>query len=115
MRSARWGEFDFEKEVWQISSEKMKMRETFTLPLSKQAINLLNEYKSNILPNDFLFPSIIKGKFMSENTLNLALIRMGFSKDVLSSLLPTNIHPKVSSGKLPLCIKICLSLLTFSL
>ncbi|QKG29227.1 tyrosine-type recombinase/integrase [Campylobacter sp. RM16187] len=85
IRSARWDEFDFENGIWQISSEKMKMRETFTLPLSKQAIKLLNEYKSNTLPNDFLFPSIKNGKFMSENTLNLALRRMGFSKDEIVS------------------------------
>lgn len=64
----------------------MKMREEFTLPLSKQAVNLLREYQGLRLSKIYLFSALqSEDRYMSENTLNVALRRMGFSKDEIVS------------------------------
>nr|WP_236849241.1 tyrosine-type recombinase/integrase [Chania multitudinisentens] len=38
LRQAEWGEFDFDKALWEIPASKMKMRRPHLVPLSKQAI-----------------------------------------------------------------------------
>lgn len=42
LRQAEWQEFDFEKKVWNVPAERMKMRRPHLVPLSSQAIDLLN-------------------------------------------------------------------------
>lgn len=83
IRAAQWSEFDFEKEIWSIDISKMKHeREYFKLPMSRQIKELLKEYRKFCTDKDYLFYSpVSKTKFMSENTLNVALRRMGYTKD----------------------------------
>lgn len=45
LRSAEWTEFDLEKAEWRIPAEKMKMRLLHIIPLSKQALEILNDLK----------------------------------------------------------------------
>jgi integrase len=40
LRHAEWSEFDFDKSVWSIPTEKMKMRRPHRVPLSNQVPNL---------------------------------------------------------------------------
>jgi integrase len=40
---ARWDEFDFKEKVWRIPSERSKMKDGHFVPLSNQAIEVLNE------------------------------------------------------------------------
>jgi integrase len=88
LRMARWEEFDFELCEWLIPAERMKMRIAHYKPLSRQAIALLEELRT--LTADIgeqgskalLFPSLRTWqKPISENTLNAALRRLGYSKD----------------------------------
>ncbi|MBE2985313.1 integrase arm-type DNA-binding domain-containing protein [Campylobacter sp. RM9344] len=84
IRSAEWSEFDLSNKLWVISSDKMKMKEQFKLPLSRQAADLLREYKKFCGNSRYLFPSLRSGeRAMSENTLNAALRRLGYTKDEL--------------------------------
>lgn len=46
LRHAEWSEFDLEKAVWRIPADKMKMREDHAVPLSAQAIAILEEAKA---------------------------------------------------------------------
>ena len=86
IRSMRWEYIDFEREILKIPSADMKMRDEFTLPLSKQAVNLLREYQGLRLGKIYLFSALqSEDRYMSENTLNVALRRMGFSKDEIVS------------------------------
>lgn len=86
IRSMRWEYIDFEREIIKIPATDMKMRDEFTLPLSKQAANLLREYQGLRLGKIYLFSSLqSEDRYMSENTLNVALRRMGFSKDEIVS------------------------------
>ena len=79
IRFARWSEFDFERAEWCIPAERMKMREEHLIPLSKQALALLDELKLHTGNRELLFPSqttLIRP--ISENTMVYAFGRMGY-------------------------------------
>jgi integrase len=85
LRSAEWSEFDLDSSVWNIPGEKMKMKEPHLVPLSKQAVMILREIHILTGQGKYVFcghrsPT----KYMSENTVNQALRRMGFEKDEIS-------------------------------
>ena len=86
LRHAEWSEFDFEKAEWRIPAEKMKMGVQHIVPLSEQVITLLKELKPLTGNDKYLFPSNrTKARPISENTLNAALRRLGYSKDEMTS------------------------------
>ena len=80
LRSAEWKDFDLEKAIWRIPPEKMKMKEEHIVPLSKQALNLLEAIKETSGSYDLVFPGSHNcRKPMSENTLTYAIRkRLGF-------------------------------------
>lgn len=86
LRHARWDEFDVGAAVWSIPAEKMKMRKPHNVPLPAPALVLLDELR-NITGNGILlFPSLRSWQRpMSENTLNAALRRMGYSGDEMTA------------------------------
>lgn len=96
---ALWDEFDFNKKVWIIPKEKMKMKRDHIVPLTNSMIKILDNVKDN--GSAFVFPSPISTKRqLSNNTLNMALKRLGF-KDLMtahgfrhtaSTFLHENIH-----------------------
>ena len=79
MRGALWAEINMDKAEWRIPAERMKMRDPHIVPLSKQAIVVLNELKPITGHWDHVFPNQHRpiGK-MSENTILYALYRMGY-------------------------------------
>lgn len=82
LRLAYWKEFNFEKKVWTVPGGRMKMRREHQVPLSDYAIEQLHRLRAITGWNDRLFPSQVSSKkFMSENTMNQAIRRMGFEKD----------------------------------
>ena len=86
VRHARWGEFDLENAIWIIPAERMKMRQPHKVPLPKRALELLSELRGLTGWCDLIFPSIKSPKRpMSENTMNAALRRMGYSGDEMTS------------------------------
>src|SRR3569832_2364948 len=46
LRAAEWQEFDITKAEWRIPAERMKMRAPHLVPLSRQAVTLLEELRS---------------------------------------------------------------------
>jgi integrase len=86
MRRAEWGEFDLDAAVWKIPAAKMKARQPHTLPLSNQAIELLKQAKALNVGDPYVFPSLRTPREpMSENTINAALRRLGFSGDEMTA------------------------------
>ncbi len=86
LRRAEWPEFDLDKEVWKIPAAKMKMRVEHAVPLSSQAVGILRQAKTHTGTGQYVFPSIRSlQKPMSENTLNAALRRLGYSKDEMTT------------------------------
>lgn len=79
LRRAEWSEFDFEAHVWTIPAEKMKMRRPHHVPLSSQALAIIDEIRPVTTGHAYLFPCQGKrDRPMCENTLNLALQRLGY-------------------------------------
>lgn len=86
IRHAKWVEIDFANKVWAIPAEKMKMRRDHFVPLPDQAIALLDELRLMNGNGEYLFPSLRTWKRpMSENTLNAALRRMGYSGEEMTA------------------------------
>lgn len=86
LRGAKWDEFDFDKKQFSLPKERMKSRKPHVVMLSDEAIKLLMELKKLTGWSDYLFPSNgRKHAFMSENTMNQALRRMGYGGDEVSA------------------------------
>jgi len=82
LRHAEWNELNFEKNEWLIHAKKMKMNADHIVPLSKQAIDILQEIRELTGDGKYVFPSIrSKSRPMSENTINAALRRLGYTKE----------------------------------
>jgi len=79
LRFAKWNEIDLAGKLWRIPAERMKMRAEHLVPLSKQALAVLEDLKPLTGHRELLFPSRNgQGKPMSENTIIYALYRMGY-------------------------------------
>jgi len=79
LRGARWDEIDFTKSMWSIPAERMKMRDPHVVPLSRQALAILDELKPYSGRYELLFPGRIdRTKPISENTMLYAIYRMGY-------------------------------------
>lgn len=86
IRHAEWIEIDFGSKQWRIPAEKMKMRQQHIVPLSRQVIELLTRLQEVTGSCKYLFPSErSQSRPMSENTVNAALRRMGYSKEEMTA------------------------------
>ena len=85
LRQAEWSEINLDQGDWIIPAGRMKMREAHLVPLSTQAINILRELQPLTGHGRYVFPSLRTGaRPMSENTVNAALRRLGFSNDEMT-------------------------------
>jgi len=88
LRGARWKEMDDSQSLWRIPRERMKMATEHLVPLSAQALTILERMKTISGRNDFVFPSpFYPGKPLSDGTLNRALARLG-CKSIATARLP---------------------------
>jgi integrase len=88
LRAAQWSEFtlDGESPEWRIPAERMKMKEEHIVPLSRQAVAILRELQATAGRRTYLFTSLRSWQRpVSDNTLNAALRRLGFSKDEMTA------------------------------
>lgn len=61
VKSMRWSEIIFEDALWIVPAVKTKSKNTYYLPLSKQALQILKRrYETKIGDSDFVFPSLRK-------------------------------------------------------
>ena len=76
---APWSEINFEARRWIIPKERMKMPTPHVVPLSTQAIEVLELLRTLTGSNRLLFPGEQdSSKPMSNNTILFALYRMGY-------------------------------------
>jgi integrase len=86
LRHAEWDEFDLDAAQWCIPKGKMKMRNEHLVPLSKQALEILAEAAEVRGHSKYVFPAVRTWERpMSENTLNAALRRLGYTTDEMTS------------------------------
>ena len=79
MRNLKWEYIDFKAKQINIPANIMKSKEVFIVPLSESVLKLFAELKPYSAHSPYCFPSdYSKSKVMSENTLNLAIKRLGF-------------------------------------
>ena len=86
LRMAEWSEIDMEAAVWRIPGSRMKMNREHAVPLSKQGVAILSEAKQLTGHGRYVFPGVRTPlRPMSENTLNAALRRLGYTTDEMTS------------------------------
>jgi len=86
LRRAEWSEFDFDRAIWSIPAEKMKMRWPHKVPLSRQVLAILEEVHPLTGHTPYVFPAFHTWKRpMSENTITVTLRRMGYSKEEMTA------------------------------
>lgn len=86
LRQAEWSDIDLENSEWRIPAEKMKMRVVHIVPLSKQAIEIFKDIQPLTGRDKYVFPSNrTVTRPMSNNTINAALRRLGFTKEEMTA------------------------------
>lgn len=77
--SAQWSEIDFSKRLWIIPANKMKAKREHIVPLTAAVISILDIMAPISGHREYIFPSNIDpNTCMNRETLNRALVRMGF-------------------------------------
>ena len=88
LRAAEWSGFvlDGDEPLWRIPAERMKMREAHVVPLAQQSVDILKALVPITGRQQYVFPAIGGGgRPMSENTLNGAIRRLGYSGEEMTS------------------------------
>ncbi|MBF4448515.1 integrase, partial [Vibrio anguillarum] len=75
---AKWCEIDFDKQLWIIPPERMKMKRVHEIPLTPQMMNILDVLKPFSGHREYIFPSIRDPKRPTDaESINKALSRIG--------------------------------------
>ena len=86
LRGAEWREFDLDAGEWRIPGERMKMGDAHIVPLASQAVAILRDLQPLTGHGKLLFPSLrSRERPMSENTLNAALRRLGYTTEQMTA------------------------------
>ena len=82
LRAAEWAEFsalDGEAPLWTIPADRMKMRREHLVPLSRQAVAVIEKLRPLSGRGQLLFPNVRRHRVpMSENALGYLLNRAGY-------------------------------------
>ncbi|TBU69196.1 DUF4102 domain-containing protein [Serratia marcescens] len=77
---ARWVEIDLDSKLWTIPAERMKAKREHIVPLSSQALEILDVMKPISAHREHIFPSRnVPKQPMNSQTANAALKRIGYS------------------------------------
>lgn len=85
LRQAKWSDIDLSAKEWRVRAETTKMRELHIVPLSPQALKILEQLRLVSGDSEYLFPAQAKNKnpIMSENTINKAIHDMGYKGELV--------------------------------
>jgi len=82
---SRWEKIDMDSREWKIPASRMKMNRDHTVPLSDEAVAILEMMKPLSGNREFIFPSRIKpNQPMNSQTVNASLKRAGFGGVLVS-------------------------------
>ena len=85
LRHARWDDIDFDNAVWKFNAQKTQ--QPHIVPLSRQAIEILEELHPLTSRGEYVFPSARAPRGdrpMSDNALLAALRRLGIEKEEMT-------------------------------
>jgi integrase len=99
----KWDEIDFDNKLWNIPAERMKKKRPHSVPLTQQALNLLNAIKPISGHREYIFPADRNPrKHTNESTANTAIKRMGYKDKLvahgLRSLASTTLNEQGFDG-----------------
>lgn len=77
LRGMKWVEIDWDRGLWEVPGERMKMKRDHLVPLPRQALSLLRGLPRT---NDLVLPSPRGGMF-SDAAFNASLRRLGYGRD----------------------------------
>ena len=77
-RFAQWHEFDLDNKIWNIPAERMKMAKPHSIPLSTQAMKILERMREITKGTGYLFTTTNRHKPMSENAMLNVLYKAGY-------------------------------------
>ncbi|HDY9258281.1 tyrosine-type recombinase/integrase [Pluralibacter gergoviae] len=79
LRVSEWADIDYEKAIWNIPAERMKMRRPHIVPITRQVKELLEEVHQLTGRGKYVFPGRNDaGKPMSEASINQVIKRIGY-------------------------------------
>ena len=79
IRHAEWTEFDFDENMWTVPAEKMKGRVEHKVPLSRQALQVIEDIRPYTSNGKYVFPTPRSAnRPLSENGVLTALRNMGY-------------------------------------
>lgn len=80
LRGMQWQEIDWENRLWRLPAERMKSRRPHLVPLSNEALQILNNLKEINSNSKYVFSSSrAKDGKISSHTILGAIKRMGYS------------------------------------
>jgi integrase len=79
---AQWAEFDRREKLWSIPAGRMKMKRPHLVPLSRQALAVLDELWKRRKNDVWLFPGERSCPYMNKNSMLGALKRMGYKGEM---------------------------------
>ena len=87
LRRATWDEVDLKRKEWRIPAERMKARRPHVVPLARQVVAILEQARELRRGSpEYVFPGLrVASQPLSENTLNAALRRLGYSKEEMTT------------------------------
>lgn len=82
---ARWDEINIDNAIWTIPAERMKKRREHSIPLTAQALDILEQIKPISGHREFVFPSDRNPRtHINSQTANMALKRMGYENKLVA-------------------------------
>ncbi len=96
LTSAEWSEFDLKESIWKIPAKRRKLlqhikeannpEDAHSVPLSIQAIDILNNLQQYTGSGKYLFPSVrTRARPISNDTVRSALRVMGFDNNTITA------------------------------
>lgn len=98
LRYFEWSEIDYHKSVWRIPAAKMKMRQDHIIPLSPQAMAIIEQMRPLTEQTGYVFYNFVSNKPYSEVWFNQALKRMGYSGDPYPAMTGHGFRQLASTG-----------------
>lgn len=91
LTEAKWSEFDLEKQVWSLPSDRSKSGVAMDIPLPDLSIGWLNELKVRAFDSAYVFPNRRSSKMphMGKDTLNRAISKL-FGREPGRAIQPEN-------------------------
>lgn len=82
LRGARWSEIERDDATWRIPAERMKMKQEHLVPLSRQALEALDQLRLLGGRSKWIFPSVRRSALvLSDGTMNAGLRRLGYGRE----------------------------------